>query len=69
MKPKHFWDGKRAKHHLAKLTEHDVYLIKGLLAAGLTVKEIAEKFEVSKYSISKIKNGHTWQHVPTYDEN
>lgn len=68
MKPQAFWEGKRAKHRTAKLTEHDVYLIKGLIKEGLTVREIAEKFEVSKYIISKIKNGHTWQHVPEYGE-
>jgi predicted DNA-binding protein YlxM (UPF0122 family) len=68
MKTTHLWEGKRANHYTAKLTEHDVYLIKGLLKEGLPISEIAEKFEVSKYIISKIKNGHTWKHVPEYGE-
>lgn len=58
----------RKNYHKAKLDEHDVYLIKGLLHHGLGAKEIAEKFEVSIYIISKIKNGHTWLHVPDYVE-
>lgn len=70
MKPSHFWEGKRAKHRSAQLTEHDVYLIKGLLKEGLSPVEIAGKFEVSKHVIYRIRNGHTWLHVPEYqDEN
>jgi predicted DNA-binding protein YlxM (UPF0122 family) len=62
------WEGLRKNHRCAKLTEHDVYLIKGLLKEGLSIVDIAEKFEVSKFVISKIKNGHTWLHVPEYGE-
>ena len=70
MKPSHFWEGKRAKHRSAQLTEHDVYLIKGLLKEGLSPVEIASKFEVSKHVIYRIRNGQTWLHVPEYqDEN
>jgi predicted DNA-binding protein YlxM (UPF0122 family) len=70
MKPSHFWEGKRAKHRSAQLTEHDVYLIKGLLKEGLSPVEIAGKFEVSKHVIYRIRNGQTWLHVPEYqDEN
>jgi len=70
MKPSHFWEGKRAKHRSAQLTEHDVYLIKGLLKEGLSPVEIAGKFEVTKHVIYRIRNGQTWLHVPEYqDEN
>jgi hypothetical protein len=36
VKPAEFWEGKRAKHRAAQLTEHDVYLIKGLIKEGLS---------------------------------
>ena len=68
MKPSHFWEGKRAKHRSAQLTEHDVYLIKGLLKEGLSPVEIAGKFEVSKHVIYRIRNGQTWLHVPEYED-
>ena len=68
MKPAEFWEGRRAKHRAAQLTEHDVYLIKGLLKEGLRPTEIAQKFEVSKHIIYRIRNGQTWLHVPEYGE-
>ena len=58
----------RQNHSKAKLDEHDVWLIKGLLKEGLPAKVIAAKFEVSKHIIYRIKNGQTWQHVPEYAE-
>lgn len=68
MKPSHFWEGRRAKHRAAQITEHDVYLIKGLLKEGVRPVEIAKKFEVSKNIIYRIRNGKTWLHVPEYGE-
>jgi len=58
----------RERHNTAKLTEEDVYLIKGLIHHGLTHKEIAEKFEVTKGCISRISCGQIWKHVPEYVE-
>ncbi len=43
-----------------KLDFEDIPLIRGLLAQGMTCKEIAEKFEVSIETISRIKTGKTW---------
>ena len=68
MNPQYEWDGKRANHCSAKLTEQDVYLIKGLLKEGVRPIEIAKKFEVSRFSIYRIKRGVTWLHVPEYGE-
>ena len=36
------------RHPRARLTRHDVELVRALRAAGLTYPEIAEKFEVSE---------------------
>lgn len=45
-----------------KLTERDVKDIK-LLLGFVTQKEIAKRFNVNQYTISKIKRGITWDHV------
>lgn len=56
----------------AKLTEHDVALILGLIARRqdllrksreLSNVKIAEKFGVSHYCIDKISAGEAWIHV------
>lgn len=60
---------KRQNHNTAKLTEHDVYLIKGLLHEGLDATEIAEKFDVTKHCIYRIKAKQVWKHVPDYEPN
>ena len=48
--------------HKAKLTADDVRLIRGLLP-DLSCAEIARKFEVSRSTISAIKNGYYWTEV------
>lgn len=48
--------------HKAKLTADDVRLIRGLLG-DMTCTEIARKFEVSRSTISAIKNGYRWTEV------
>lgn len=58
----------KKNHSAAKLTEHDVWLIKGLLKEGLSPSVIASKFDVTHHSIYRIKNGETWQHVAEYTE-
>ena len=58
------WRGRRALHPKAKLTEDDVVLIKQLLNEGLSPPVIAEKFEVSRSMIWRIKAGMNWKHVP-----
>ena len=46
-----------------KLEEHDVRLIRALWNEGIPVKEIAEKFEVDKYTIYRVIKRITWQNV------
>lgn len=58
----------RQNHNSAKLNEHDVWLIKGLIYHGLSYSVIAEKFDVTKASISRIATGKIWKHVPEYAE-
>lgn len=41
-------------HHNARLTDHEVELIRQLRADGMKVRELARKFEVSKGYISKV---------------
>ena len=49
--------------HTAKLTAADVRLIDGLLAEGLSLGTIADKFNVSRNAIWDIKRGYTWKHI------
>lgn len=44
----------------SKLTEEEVIEIKRLLKAGFKGSSIARKFNVSKYLVSSIKTGKTW---------
>jgi hypothetical protein len=50
------------RHYLAKLTNEDVRLIRGLLPY-LSCAEIGRKFEVSRQLISDIKHGRKWTEV------
>ncbi len=43
-------------HHNAKLTDHDVELIRVLREEGMKIVEIAKKFESSESNISAITN-------------
>jgi hypothetical protein len=51
------------KHHSAKLTEDDVRLIDALLNESLSLRKIAEKFDVSHQVIWAISTGRTWNHI------
>lgn len=49
-------------HHRARLTDHDVDLIRELRDEGLTYQNIADKFEVSKSTVRDIvKCRRRWQ--------
>lgn len=54
---------KSREHILAtsKLTEQQVLEIKQLISEGVTNKEIAQKFNVHRETISRIKNNKTWR--------
>ena len=44
-------------HHRAKLTDHEIWLIHELRAAGVRRSVIAEKMEVSFYTVCEILAG------------
>lgn len=54
---------KGQKHPFAKLTEDDVREIRKLADKGLSPREIAAKFKVSRGTIEPILRGETWKHV------
>ena len=53
---------KGSNHPKAKLIEKDVYFIR-FESEGITRKELAEMFEVSKDTIRDIKKNKSWKHV------
>ena len=44
-------------HHRSKLSDHEVWLICELKVAGLSYREIAIKFDVSKATIADVTKG------------
>lgn len=50
------------------LTEEDVYLIKRMIEEGVANTEVAAAFNVHHSTISKIKRGVNWKHVPSVKE-
>jgi transposase-like protein len=54
------WDETRLN---AKLTEDDVRLIRELRAVGVSVRQIAMKFELAWTTTQKILEGKTWRRV------
>ncbi|SRR5579883_375492 len=59
--PRLSWANRR--HPSAKLTRHDIPLIREALRNGLPIKAIAKRFGVSFQTISKIKTGALWSHA------
>lgn len=55
---------KGSKHNLAKLKESDIPIIHQRLANGEKGTVIAKDYDVTKYTISDIKRGKTWTHIP-----
>ncbi len=51
-----------------KLVEKEVLYIKQKLAQGKTLKELAQKFNVSDMQIHRIKTGENWSQVKTVSE-
>ena len=47
-----------------KLTEDDVQLIRLLIRDGIPHYEIAEKFGITRVSVTNINTGYTWSHLP-----
>lgn len=50
-------------HHNAKLKESDILMIRELRSSGLTHREIASKFNVTRKCITSILNKKRWSHV------
>jgi FixJ family two-component response regulator len=48
---------------MAKLTDEQVVEIKKQLASGCLPKQVADKLELSYYSIKDIHRGKTWKHI------
>ena len=53
---------KTGRHTSSKLTKEHVLEIKELLKQGMKQKDIAKMFNVSKMTITDIKNNKTWSH-------
>jgi predicted RNA binding protein YcfA (HicA-like mRNA interferase family) len=54
---------KGSHHHLSKLDEGDVLVIRILAEATVERKKIAEAFRVSRQCVDSIINGKTWRHI------
>jgi transcriptional regulator with XRE-family HTH domain len=52
-----------SQHRLSKLNESQVKEIRRLVGCGISQRELAERFEVSKSTISWITRGLHWKHV------
>lgn len=50
-------------HHAAKLVEDDIVPIRAMAAGGMSHREIAERFGVSRGLISQVVRGELWAHV------
>lgn len=48
----------------SRLTEEDIPIIRSRLAKGETLRAIAKDYGVDNTSISQLKLGRTWSHVP-----
>jgi hypothetical protein len=58
-----FDEPKGSKNPNSKLTESDIPKIRQLISMGLSQKEIGERFNANRVTISYIKNKKTWSHV------
>lgn len=61
---KHGTTVRGSRMHLAKLTEADIPVIRAELAKGTRGADLARRFGVAPCSISDIKAGRHWRHVP-----
>ena len=51
-------------HYLSKLTEQDVYEVRRMISDGVSQSKIGARFGVSQGTITDIKRGATWKHLP-----
>jgi ribosome-binding protein aMBF1 (putative translation factor) len=58
------WKIRGEAHHLAKLTESDVRLIREAYASGgISQRALASKFEVAPRAIAQVIHRESWSHV------
>lgn len=50
----------------SKISIEEIYDIKKMLAFNISLKEIAEKYNVKITTISEIKAGRSWKNIPNY---
>lgn len=53
-----------SRHASAKLTEADVVAIRAAMAAGISGASLSRQYGVADHTISQIRTGKTWRHVP-----
>lgn len=51
----------------SKISVEDIYDIKKMIAFNISLKEIADKYNVKITTISEIKNGRSWKNIPDYE--
>jgi hypothetical protein len=52
-----------SRHYRSRLTEDDVHIIRAESAAGVSRKELAERFKIARTTITKIARGYAWKYV------
>ena len=52
-----------SRHHMAKLTEDDIPIIRRLHDEGMSTRTLAAKYEVSQRAILQVVNYISWRHV------
>jgi len=55
---------KGSEHFRAKLKESDIPAIRRMLANGISLRKIGERFGVHKETIRAVSVGITWSHIP-----
>lgn len=61
------WGGKPKRGSLSgrsKLHESDIYVMLDLLQAGWNQSQVAREFGIDRSSVSFIRAGKTWRHIP-----
>ncbi len=53
---------KGTDHGMTKLSEDQVSVVKGLLAVGVSTRELARRLNIHRSTILDIKSGRTWKH-------
>lgn len=51
------------RHHWSKIDDHDVRMIRMLLAFGILTRSVAERYEMSVSNIHEIRKYMIWSHI------